>query len=239
MSGDGDVRGGRGDDGGGGDLESLRRAFAGGPSQPPAPADCPAPETIWLAVHGELPADALRHVVDHLAACPACTEEWRLAVAFERPQALQGGDTAAAPEPERRRRRPLAAWVAASGMAAALLIGIQVLRAPAPAPAVRGGLARAAAPRPPLLTEIGCQALSRSSCSLSWTVSPDASYDVVVYTRSGRIVAHAEKLRVNFYQVPAAQFTGLTAGSVLSWQVTATVPGRPSATSQIETFSLH
>ncbi len=242
MSGDGGVRGSRGD---GGDLESLRRAFAGGPSQPPVPADCPAPESIWLAVHGELPADALRHVIDHLAACPACTEEWRLAVAFEHPQADQGADTAAAPEPERRRRRPLAAWVAASGMAAALLIGVQVLRAPAPAPALRGGLAPAAAPRLPLaprpllLMETGCQAPSRSSCLLSWKGPPGVLYDVVVRTRSGVVVAQATELAVKVYQVPDTALAKLPAGSVLSWQVTATGPGRLSATSQIETFSVH
>src|SRR4051794_18967508 len=66
-------------------LARLRAAFA-----PPDPAadtrSCPPPETIWSAVRGELEPRALRELLDHVAACPACAEDWRLAVEVNRQQ---------------------------------------------------------------------------------------------------------------------------------------------------------
>ncbi len=188
-------------------------------------------------MHGELPAGALRAAIDHLAGCPTCAEEWRLAVAFESPPAVDG-ETYAAPEPERRRRgrRHLAAWLAASGMAATLIAGAGIL-VRAPVPVLRGGPAPAAAPTPPILLETGGQPVNRDTCFLHWTGAQGASYDVVVRTPSGRVVAHAEGLTVKFYQVPDAKLADLPAGSVLTWQVKATGLGGSSA-SPTETFSL-
>jgi hypothetical protein len=54
---------------------------------------CPAPQVLWHAARGDLRADAMGEVLDHLALCGACTEDYRLVrqVAQEEPR------TAAAP----------------------------------------------------------------------------------------------------------------------------------------------
>jgi hypothetical protein len=220
----------------GGDLEALRQAFAAGSTLPPAPADCPEPGTIWLAVRGELPAGALREVVDHLAACPPCTEEWRLAVAFERPQ--EDAAAASAPAARHGRFRPLALRLAAAGSAAALFVAGLLLRTPVPVPVLRGGAPPAASSMAPRLVETGGRALSRQSCLLHWSGPPGAVYDLVVRTRSGRTVARASGLAVPFYRVPAAELAGLPPGTVLEWQVSAALPGGRGAASKIETFTL-
>ena len=69
----------------------LREAFAA--STGTAAAGCVAPETIVDALRGTLPPERVRAVVEHTAACPACAEDWRLAVAFGE---LGGEDRSAA-----------------------------------------------------------------------------------------------------------------------------------------------
>jgi len=65
------------------ELAILRRAFAHGPASPPRPEICPSPGTLWSAFHGELSPAELRQIVDHTAVCPACDEDWRLALQME------------------------------------------------------------------------------------------------------------------------------------------------------------
>jgi anti-sigma factor RsiW len=78
------------------DLESMRTAFAQ-PDDPGDRASCPDDGEIWDAVHGALPADRLREVVDHVATCAACAESWRIALQLERrdPAAAFADDRAA------------------------------------------------------------------------------------------------------------------------------------------------
>ena len=39
---------------------------------------CPAPQVLWHAARGDLRPDAMGEVLDHLAVCGACTEDYRL-----------------------------------------------------------------------------------------------------------------------------------------------------------------
>jgi hypothetical protein len=62
------------------DLEArLRAAFQAIPEGEAPSESCPAPEKIWAAVHMELPQAERRELVDHLASCPFCAEDWRIA----------------------------------------------------------------------------------------------------------------------------------------------------------------
>jgi hypothetical protein len=214
-----------------GDLEALRRAFASGSVVPPAPEECPDPGTIWLAVRRELPARRLRGVVEHLAACPSCTEEWRLALAFE--GSPDEAEAAQEPEPAwwRGLVHPLPVWLAAAGTAAALFIGTVLLRAPVPV--LRGGPAAVSAPQ-----LVAADARSRESCLLLWSGPPGAVYDVEVRTPSGHVVSRARGLTTGRYQVPAADLAPFPPGTVLRWQVSATLPGGRRSVSKVGTLTL-
>src|SRR5436305_14186272 len=110
-------------------ISRWRAAFAE-PDAAPDPASCPTPETLWSAVRGELPAQQMGEVLDHVAACAACAEDWRLAAEINR----QEERAAAAPGkviPGRfGQRRPLAA---AAALAAGLLIAAGRCRTQQPA----------------------------------------------------------------------------------------------------------
>jgi hypothetical protein len=234
-------------------LEELRRAFAAEPGLAPVPAECPPPESLWLAARGQLPPDALRALLDHLAACPSCTEEWRLARAFEEapgegevaPGEEAPGEAIPAGQPAgqaaRRPSRPLAAWMAAAGAAAALLAGlliVPVARGPgsmAPARTALRGLPALASPR---LGAAGCEASSRERCLLHWSGPAGARYAVEVSTLSGRRVASARGLSTPSFQVPASPLAVFPPGTVLSWQVTAERPGFRSSSSARGTLVL-
>jgi hypothetical protein len=214
------------------DLEALRRAFAAGPSMAPAPAECPSPATIWMAVRGELPADELRTAIDHLASCPACTEEWRLARSFG--ELSEPAAAASEPQPPPRwQLRTLTVWLTAAGLAAALGVGGLLWRAPLPA--LRGGPAAPSAPR---LVAAAGEPRPRERCVLRWAGPEGARYDVEVRTLAGRRVSQVRGLAVGSYLVPAAHLAPLAPGTVLAWQVSATLPdGRRSVSNG--TFTLH
>src|SRR5690349_6858129 len=66
------------------ELARLRTAFAAPAGKAaPEPEACPPSDTFWLAVRGELRPGELRGILDHIATCPACAEDWRIAMAFE------------------------------------------------------------------------------------------------------------------------------------------------------------
>jgi hypothetical protein len=197
------------------DLAALRRAFAAIPPVAPAPESCPSSESILAAVRGELPPAELRDLIAHLATCPACAEDWRLAAALEHPM-TEDPAAEASPEttPWRTRRRRLAVWCTSAAAAAALAIGGLLWQAPVPV--LRGG------GKPPQLLST---AENRDDCLLRWSETLDATYDLDVETQSGQIVVRAHGLLEPRYRVPAARFTHLPPATVLSWRVTANLPG--------------
>lgn len=64
-------------------LKKLRKAFASAfdshdPEDEVLEA-CPDSDVLYRAYHGQLPADELARVTDHMAECPVCAEAYRLA----------------------------------------------------------------------------------------------------------------------------------------------------------------
>lgn len=205
------------------ELDRLRAAFAV-PDAAPDPESCPAPETIWAAVRGELPPRELRATVEHTATCSACAEDWRLAAEVDR----QSTASQAAPATTGAKVIPgrFGQWrslTAAAALAAGLLVAVGLYRT--------GGLG----PQEPtyreapgttvrsLLTE--GQALPRQGAVLRWSPVPGASsYDVRVSTEDLRVVDTAQGQTATEHRIPASALAELPAGAKLLWQVEAVFP---------------
>lgn len=216
------------------EIEALRRAFTAPGGIPPRPEDCPAPETLWAAIHGELPPGPLREVVDHIATCPACAEDWRLAVEVERAaaRAEPAGQAADAAAPLLRPRRwgGLAPYLSAAAAIVLVVVGLELGRHPEP-PVLRG--------QKPVVSRLEeGQALSRSHCLLVWSGPEKATYDVEVHTLIGQQLALAHGLTAMQYLVPEASLATIPPATRLEWQVTATVPGEATRRSKTSTFIL-
>jgi hypothetical protein len=214
-----------------GESADLRRAFTAPAGGAPRPEDCPPAETLWAAVHGELPVAEIRAVVDHTASCPACAEDWRLAVEVQR-QAPGYSPAVSPPARERRwfRLAPLVAPLAVAAVVVLLAVGVPLFRQ-GDEPVFRGQK-----PVTSLLHE--GQTLPRANCLLRWAGPADATYEVEVRTLAGRQVALARNLTAPFYQVPVDALAGVRSGSRLEWQVTATPATGPPLSPRTFTFTL-
>lgn len=212
------------------EIAWLRAALAreGGA---PASEGCPPPERIWEAVAGRLDPGETRDLVDHVATCAACAEEWRLAVE------LGAGEERPAGAAGRGARPPWRTWLplAASLSAVALGIGFFEWR--------EGGGDRPAEGRRPVVRgEVGeirplvadGAHLDRDRFVLRWTLPEGArscSYTVLVQDAAGRPLARQEKLTAPQAEVPASAFAGLEASQPVFWMVTATCSGSGTRTS--------
>ena len=202
------------------ELALLRAVFAAS-SDVSELETCPAPETIWAAVQGELTPGELRQVLEHTAACAACAEDWRLAAELQRQSAATA---AAAPGKVLQGRfgrwRPL---TAAAALAAGLLIAVGIYRT--------GGFG----PQEPTYREAGDeairsllaedQALPRQGAALRWSpVAGAEAYDVRISTEDLRLVLTAEGQKAASYRIPGSALASLPSGSKLLWQVDAVFP---------------
>jgi hypothetical protein len=200
------------------ELARLRAAFATPAGPAPAPETCPAAETIWAAVRGELPANQIREVVEHTALCPACAEDWRLGVEVDR-QTSTAATAKLAPVVRGRFRRwqPIAAAAALAACLAAV-IGLQSddVRLPGREPVYREAEGTA------IRSLLPGETLARREAVLRWSPLPGASsYAVLVSTEDLRVVAEAEGLAAAQFQVPASALAGRPAGTRLFWRVDA------------------
>ena len=203
------------------ELVRLRTAFAAPVSgeAAPEPEACPPSDTIWLAVRGELSPDDLRGVLDHVAACPACAEDWRIAMAFE-----EESRAAATAAPVRvRTTASTSTWAAkyrAWAVAATLLlavVGFQLRnRGPETPAGYRSGQSQAVE----MLVPDGA-AVSRRSCALSWKATPEAaSYRLRVTDAALNTLFEADAVAATAYTVPESELAGLAPGTKLYWTVT-------------------
>jgi anti-sigma factor RsiW len=201
-----------------GDLASMRRVFTSGPAVAPRPESCPVPETLWSALHGELPPAELRQVVDHTATCPACAEDWRLALAME-------GE-----EDEEEEEEPIA-WVSAHNghlhrfrvwmtvpIAAAVASLITVaqwgMRQPLPMSAFRGQDQAVTGSSAPMK-------LSRRDGVLSWPAVPGAvSYEVIVDAKNGALDIQ-KAVNEPHLRLEPSQLERLPRGTEIRWTVDA------------------
>jgi anti-sigma factor RsiW len=208
-------------------LARLRAAFATADA-PPGPQSCPAAETIWSAVRGELPPAQMREVVEHTARCSACAEDWRLAAELNRQQAADAANDAdAGVEPRRLapvvqgrfgRWRSLAA---AAALAAGLLIAVGVYHQESLNPQEPSYREARHASIHSLLP--AGAALPRQAAVLRWSSLPGATgYDVQVSTADLESVAAAKGLTAAQYRIAASALTSLPRGTKLLWRVDAT-----------------
>lgn len=207
-------------------ISRWRAAFAE-PDAAPDPASCPSPETLWSAVRGELPAPRMSEVLDHVAACAACAEDWRLAAEINRQEEKAARGPGQVIQGRFGQWRPLAA---AAALAAGLLIAVGVYRVnqpPVQEPTYRevqhAGIRS-------LLPE--GQALPREAAVLRWSPLAGAvSYDVQVSTEDLRTLATAKGQTATEYRVPQSALSGLPSGARLLWQVDAVRPDGTHETS--------
>jgi hypothetical protein len=227
------------------ELEKLRRAFAaeGPPDEP-----CPPAERIFAAAHGELAGEAgaaeLGEILDHVAACPECTESWRLAVEIGRELAAGQAVAAAEDQPagrviagDFRRAEPGAVgarrWAMPVAVVAALLlaaIALQLLpRIPKSDPAQRGN--------DEARIEDVSGPLERGRCVLRWRLVPEtagALFEVRVMSEELELLAERTAVAAQELEVPPERLEKIPAGGWLLWQVQASLPGGGQVAS--ETF---
>jgi hypothetical protein len=197
----------------------LRAAFQAPAGAALAPEACPAPETIWAGVRGELPAPQMREVLDHTASCAACAEDWRLAAEIEREASRSA--TAAPGKVIVGRFGRFRSLAAAAAIAAGLLVAV--------------GVYRNSGPQEPTYREVEQtevrsllpegQALARQGAVLRWSPVPGAtSYDVQVSTEDLQVVATAQGQTATEYRIPGSGLRNLAPGTKLLWQVDAVFP---------------
>jgi hypothetical protein len=201
-----------------GELARLRKAF-GSLSQPaPAPAACPPPEKLWEAARGELPPAQIREIVEHMAACPSCAEDWRLAVALQRPETASNVIHAAERFTFGQRLRN---WgLAAAAVLALAVVGVQWARQVDPQAGYRGKEDTIQS-----LVEDG-QGLPRQQFLLRWSPpeTQGATYHVEVSTEDLKVIASDDNLHQPRFLVPAYALAGLPPGAHLLWKVDAELP---------------
>ena len=185
--------------------------------------DCPAPETIWQAVHLELPADQRGAIVDHISECAACEEAWQLAAELgdrQRPSAGAGPARAALLRP--RLYLPIAA-------ALALVVGGIAYVGRQPPSAIE---------RTPLAGELDTgipegSVFPRNDFRLRWAAGPAGSrYDVLVTTASLVPIDTRRDLQVPEYRIPEERLTGVPPNTPLLVRVTAHLPDGTTVSSR-------
>lgn len=197
------------------EISRLQAAFT---APGPPIGSCPEPDRIWEAVRGELPPEEVRAIVDHVAVCASCAEDWRIAVAFEKESGAQQEKGTVVSFPARR----FQPWIAAAAAALVLTVaGVYVRQTQKPelTAEYRGEQSKVEALVPP------GEVLPRQGFILAWTPVPGAeSYDLLVTTTELDTVVSPKGLTTTEYQVPADALANLPAGAQLHWSVTAVFP---------------
>jgi hypothetical protein len=195
--------------------ERLRQAFAALDERQHV-GECPEAERIWDAVHARLSADEASGVVDHIAVCPSCAADWRIAMRSDQ-RDVAGSVVAMRPRGATLRWTAVAA--AATVIMAALLVTVFRDR-DAGIPGYRtGDEARIES----LIPED--HVLPREAATLRWSrVGEDALYSVEVGTLELVPLASAHDLKVMEFTVPSEALRSLGAGESIVWQVEASLP---------------
>ena len=198
------------------DLLALRAAFTTPVPAAWNPGGCPEPDRIWEAVRGELPPEEVRDIVDHVALCASCAEDWRIAAELEKEAARQEKTAVVRPFPARR----FQPWIAAAAAALVLTVGgvyVRQTMTPDPPAGYRGEGTG--------IRSLAGETRPDQAFVLSWTpVEGAESYDLLVTTAELATVADPKGLTAPQYQVPESALADLPAGAQLHWRVTAVFP---------------
>jgi hypothetical protein len=196
------------------EVSRLRVAFA---APAPPTGSCPEPDLIWEAVRGDLPPDEIRDIVDHVAVCASCAEDWRIAAEFEKESGAHQGTGATIHSFPTRQFQP---WIAAAAAALVLTVGgvyVRETQKPTVTAEYRGEKTE--------IRSLAGEARPRQAFVLSWTpVEGAESYDLLVTTAELDTVADPKGLATAQYQVPASSLAALPDAAQLHWRVTAVFP---------------
>jgi hypothetical protein len=204
------------------DVERLRAALRAASEGSRPRDDCPPPERLWGTLQKELPAEARREVIEHLALCPACSEAWRMAI-----EMLPGPVPEASPArpwlPDWLGARPFVPLAAAAALVVAVGAGLLLDRAPdvRDEPGYREGRS------PQILSRVTeDEPLPRDDFRLRWSPGPQGTrYDVRVTTESLEPVASVTGRTEPEWLVPESALAPLPSGARLLWQVEMRLPG--------------
>jgi hypothetical protein len=195
--------------------EKLRRSFAALDGHEHV-GECPTAETIWDAVHARLAVDEASGVVDHIAGCPSCAADWRIAMRSDQRVAPSA---VAATSPRHTTLRWTALATAATVILAALLVTVIRYR-DAGTPVYRTGDETRIESLVP-----EDQVLSRDSAILRWSpVGEDALYSIEVGTLGLVPLASAHDLKETEFTVPREALLSVGAGESIVWQIEASLP---------------
>jgi len=194
-------------------TEAFRASMPAQPEQA-----CPAPETLWSAVRGELSGPELEAVTSHLRTCAACGEA--LAVSAE---LATEADPRAAAAPPRRIRRVAAVAAGVTALAAGLVVFlVQRSSAQPEVEASRGDSAGG-----PAIRSLSTEEQPAAGARLQWTpVDRALRYRVQLSTEDLHPVydrtVEAPALTLPLALADLARQR--TDGAVLLWQVEALLP---------------
>jgi hypothetical protein len=198
-------------------TERLRRGFAAADeTEQAAGGVCPPAERIWEGVHGRLTADDTKRLALHLAECPSCSTDWRLAM--RSPERTAAANRVARPLRPRLRWAVAAAAVVVVAGFVAVLQNTDIVR-PTGTP-YRGTdeeSIRSVVPDDAVLP--------RENAVLRWTTAgEDASYSVEVYLQDLTTLASAHGLRETEFRIPPTALDAVEPGGTVAWQVEARLP---------------
>jgi hypothetical protein len=199
------------------ELVRLRKAFAAPAGPVPEPEACPPSDRIWLGVRGELPPYELREIVDHVATCSACAEDWRVAMAFE--EESRAANTADTDTGTLRYR----SWMAVAATLLVAVLGYQGYqfrtRTPTPPPGYRSGQGQTVES-----TMVENTRLPRQHFTLYWRGIPEAaSYNLTITAISEDTMTplhEAKGLTATTYTVPESDLASVRSGTKILWTVT-------------------
>jgi len=197
-------------------TERLRCGFSSPDESERAAGDrCPSAERIWDGVHGRLASGEAKGIALHLAECPSCAADWRLA--------MRSAERSAGTAPAAALRRPGLRWAMTGAAAAAiLLVGFLVI--------LRGtDLSRPAgttyrAPEDARIRSLvpDGKVLPRDAAVLRWTAVADgARHSVEVGLPDLTPLASAYDLLETEYRIPSAALERVEPGGTVAWQVEA------------------
>lgn len=226
-------------------IDRLRRAFISPAERPRAQTCTLESERLVAAVRLELPVGERREVLDHVAVCATCAEDWRIAacmwreeqawnVEHEEPNEHEATSSRVVEGPWLHRvQHHVAAAAAVAAVAVVVAVGVRVI-----APAGGGGsdlagpgaapVTRGTAGYRPASTLPEDATLPRDAFRLSWTAGPQGTrYDLWVIDEGaplGENLVYAEGLERAEYQVPPADLEVLDPETRLLWRVEAVLP---------------
>jgi hypothetical protein len=206
------------------DLEHLRETFRAAVDRPEdgdrTPA-CVDDDRMWAAAIGDLDAESVRAIVDHVAGCPRCAESWRVAISMAEPLAHDS----------RTGRRPgVATWVSLA-VAATLVAAVGYVMRPRPPgnpeAAFRSGADRA------IESRVTDPRLPREQFVLRWTPGPaGTTYSASVTDQQGRTLYEIRDLQQPECTVPASSLAQLPPNSRVFWRVDANLADGTKVTSR-------